>query len=149
MLRKILFCMAVLAAAVLVAAGKSHSQAKKDAATSADMARGKYLVEEVAKCGECHTPRDDRGELKQSAWLRGASIWIQPVARIANWADSAPPLAGLPSMSDKQAETVLEKGTGPEGETLRPPMHIYHMKHEDAKAIVAYLKSLPRGPAER
>jgi len=36
----------------------------------------------------------------------------------------------------------LEKGTGPEGETLRPPMHIYHMTHEDAKAIIAYLKSL-------
>jgi hypothetical protein len=35
------------------------------------------------------------------------------------------------------------KGTGPQGEVLRPPMHIYHMKHEDAKAIIAYLNSLP------
>lgn len=149
MLGKVLFCLAVLAAAVVVSAGKSHGQMKKDAPTSADVAHGKYLVEEVAKCAECHTPRDGRGELKQSAWLRGAPIWIEPVTRIADWADSAPPLAGLPSLSDQQAETVLEKGTGPEGETLRPPMHIYHMKHEDAKAIVAYLKSLPRGAPER
>src|SRR5262249_605908 len=111
--------------------------------------RGKYLVEEVAKCAECHTPRDERGELKTAAWLRGATIWIRPVARIANWADSAPPLAGLPALSDAQMETVLEKGTGPEGEELRPPMHIYHMHPEDAKAIIAYLKSLPRGPSER
>jgi hypothetical protein len=37
----------------------------------------------------------------------------------------------------------LENGIGPEGEMLRPPMHIYHMKHEDAEAIVAYLRSLP------
>jgi hypothetical protein len=37
---------------------------------------------------------------------------------------------------------VLEKGTGPEGEQLRPPMHIYHMHHADAVAIAAYLKSL-------
>jgi hypothetical protein len=40
-------------------------------------------------------------------------------------------------------ETVLEKRTGPLGELLRPPMHVYHMKPEDAKAIIAYLKSLP------
>jgi hypothetical protein len=30
----------------------------------------------------------------------------------------------------------------PEGETLRPPMHIYHMHQEDARAIIAYLKSV-------
>jgi hypothetical protein len=41
-------------------------------------------------------------------------------------------------------ERILEKGTGPEGEEIRPPMHIYHMNHADAKAIIAYLKSLPR-----
>jgi hypothetical protein len=48
-------------------------------------------------------------------------------------------------LTEEEAERVLEKGTGPQGEVLRPPMHIYHMKHEDAKAIVAYLSSLPRG----
>jgi hypothetical protein len=46
-------------------------------------------------------------------------------------------------MTDQQAERVLEEGMGPEGEALRPPMHIYHMHREDAKAIIAYLKSLP------
>jgi hypothetical protein len=54
-----------------------------------------------------------------------------------------PALAGLPSFRDEQMFRVLEKGTGPEGEVLRPPMHVYHMKHEDAEAIIAYLKSLP------
>jgi len=43
-------------------------------------------------------------------------------------------------------ERVLEKGTGPEGETLRTPMHIYHMNPSDAKAIIAYLRSLPQSP---
>jgi hypothetical protein len=51
-----------------------------------------------------------------------------------------PPIAGLPGLSVEQAERVLEKGIGPQGEVLRPPMHIYHMKHADAKAIIAYLK---------
>jgi hypothetical protein len=40
-------------------------------------------------------------------------------------------------------ERVLEKGIGPQGEALRPPMHIYHMTPADGKAIIAYLKSLP------
>jgi Cytochrome c len=113
-------------------------------ATSAEIERGKYLVENVAMCVECHTPRNERGELRQDAWLAGAPVWIRPVAPIPNWADHAPALAGWPSFTEEQGERVLEKGTGPEGEELRPPMHIYHMKHEDAKAIIAYLKSLPR-----
>jgi hypothetical protein len=52
-------------------------------------------------------------------------------------------LAGLGGFTEQQVERVLEQGTGPEGEVLRPPMHIYHMAPQDAKAIVAYLKSLP------
>jgi hypothetical protein len=53
-------------------------------------------------------------------------IWIRPVAPIPNWADHAPALAGWPSFTEEQGERVLEKGTGPEGEELRSPMHIYH-----------------------
>jgi mono/diheme cytochrome c family protein len=112
-------------------------------ASKADIERGRYLVEQVAKCPECHTPRKPDGELDSAAWLRGAPTWIRPVAPIPNWADRAPALAGLPSFTDAQAEKVLEEGTGPNGEPLRPPMHIYHMAPSDARAIVAYLKSLP------
>jgi hypothetical protein len=113
-------------------------------ATSSEIERGKYLVENVAMCVECHTPRDSQGALRKDAWLAGAPVWIRPVAPIQSWADHAPSLAGWPSFTEEQGERILEKGTGPEGEELRPPMHIYHMKHEDAKAIIAYLKSLPR-----
>jgi mono/diheme cytochrome c family protein len=111
--------------------------------TKPEIERGRYLVEEVAKCPECHTPRKPDGGLDAAAWLRGAPIWIRPVAPISNWADRAPALAGLPSFTDQQAEKVLEEGIGPNGEPLRPPMHIYHMSPPDARAIVAYLKSLP------
>jgi hypothetical protein len=113
-------------------------------ATNSEIERGRYLVENVAMCVECHTPRDSQGELRKDAWLAGAPIWIRPIAPIQSWADHAPALAGWPSFTEEQGERILEKGTGPEGEELRPPMHIYHMKHEDAKAIIAYLKSLPR-----
>jgi len=122
----------------------SAAGTKPDQASSPNVARGKYLVEEIAKCTECHTPRDAQGNLNPQAWLQGAPIWIRPVRPIQNWADNVPALAGLPSFTDAQMFRVLEKGTGPEGGVLRPPMHIYHMNHADAQAIVAYLKSLKR-----
>ena len=106
--------------------------------------RGRYLVEEVAKCTECHTPRDAQNQLDRSRWLRGASIWIEPVRPVTKWAQFAPPLAGLPSLSDEQMERVLEKGESANGREIQPPMHIYHLSHSDAQAIIAYLRSLPR-----
>jgi mono/diheme cytochrome c family protein len=111
--------------------------------TKSEIERGRYLVEEVAKCAECHTPRKPEGELDGAAWLRGAPIWVRPVAPITDWADHAPALAGLPGFTDAQAEKVMEDGTGPNGEPLRSPMLTYHMSPADARAIVAYLRSLP------
>jgi hypothetical protein len=108
------------------------------------MERGKYLVDNVAMCSECHTPRDAAGNLESNRYLQGAPIWIMPVKPIVNWAQHAPTLAGFP-YTEEEGERILEQGTGPEGEVLRPPMHIYHMKPDDAKAIIAYLKSLPSG----
>lgn len=119
-----------------------QSRAAQPAADT-QIARGRYLVDNVAMCSECHTPRDDSGNLEANAYMKGAAIWIEPVHSIPNWADRAPALAGLGGFTEQQVERVLEQGTGPEGEVLRPPMHIYHMSPQDAKAIVTYLKSLP------
>jgi len=104
--------------------------------------RGKYLVEELGRCGECHTPRTADGALDRSRWLQGAPIWFKPIQPTSDWAYSAPPLAGLAGLSEADAMKVLEKGVGPNGYPVRPSMHDYHMNHEDAAAIVAYLKSL-------
>jgi len=133
-----------LSLACAVAASYKSKESRRSTADERDVERGRYLVEEVAKCAECHTPRNEKGELDRQAWLQGAPIWITPARPIPNWADRAPALAGLPSFTEQEVERVLEQGTGPEGETLRPPMHIYHMTHADAQAIVAYLKSLPQ-----
>jgi hypothetical protein len=137
--RAVLFALIFVVAWLTV----SKSASRNAPASESEIERGRYLVEEVAKCPECHTPRNARGELDRNAWLQGAPIWIMPVRPIPNWAERAPALVGFGSYTEAQGERVLEKGTGPEGETLRPPMHIYHMKHEDAKAIIAYLSSLP------
>ncbi|MGB7438798.1 MAG: hypothetical protein WBR26_14455 [Candidatus Acidiferrum sp.] len=138
-------CIVFIAFLSLAAAGRSRRMTAQQRVTAqqGEVARGKYLVENVAMCTECHTPRDERGNLEPEALLQGAAIWITPTKPIPNWADYAPVLAGLPSYTDAQMENVLEKGIGPNGEVIRPPMHIYHMDPVDAKAIIAYLKSLP------
>jgi hypothetical protein len=121
--------------------------ADRSARQGADnIVRGKYLVEEVAKCSECHTPRDAQGQLEAARWLQGAPTWIAPVRPTTNWAYNAPALAGFRAYSDADAVNIFEKGRGPNGANLRPPMHVYHMSHEDALAIVAYLRSLPSSP---
>jgi mono/diheme cytochrome c family protein len=115
--------------------------------SAAQVKRGKYLVEEVAKCPECHTPRDKNNQLDPQRWLQGAPIWIQPVFKTPGWADEAPSLAGLTSYTDEQATRVLEKGERANGGgTVQPPMHIYRMHHDDVQAIIAYLRSLPNHP---
>jgi mono/diheme cytochrome c family protein len=105
--------------------------------------RGRYLVEDVAMCGECHTPRDENGQLDDSRALQGASTWIMPVHPTTKWAAHAPALAGFPGITEEQGEDILERGRGPNGLPIQQPMHIYHMNHADATAIIAYLKSLP------
>ena len=109
-----------------------------------DLARGRYLVEEVAKCPECHTPRDANGELDHSRWLQGGPIWFLPVKSKPMWAMQAPALVGF-SYTDQQAQDILERGIGTNGNPILPPMHAYHLNHADAVAIIAYLRSVPRG----
>ena len=115
--------------------------------SEAQIARGKYLVDEVARCVECHSPHLSNGSPDPARYLVGAPIWIRPTVAISNWADRAPALAGFPGYTDAQAEAILERGEGLEGQPLRLPMHPYHLHHEDAMAIVAYLRSLPPAPA--
>ncbi len=112
-------------------------------AQQSQIERGRYLVENVAMCQECHTPRDASGEIDKSRWLQGASIWIMPVHPTTKWAMRAPGLAGFQGYTEEQGEEILERGIGPNGLSIQPPMHIYHMNHADAQAIIAYLRSLP------
>lgn len=127
-------------------AATASAAAQKNAAPSAQQSqveRGKYLVENVAMCSECHTPRNDDGELDNSRYLQGSPIWIMPVHPDTKWAMRAPALAGFQGWTDAQGEEILEHGRGPDGLAIQRPMHVYHMNHADATAIIAYLKSLP------
>lgn len=65
-----------------------------------------------------------------------------PAQLKSSWAQRAPALAGF-SYTDKQAQDILERGIDTRGEPLKPPMPAFHLHHEDALAIIAYLRSLP------
>jgi hypothetical protein len=73
--------------------------------------------------------------------MQGAPVWFRPIEPTAEWAYSAPRIAGLPSFSDEQAQVILEKGIGPNGISIRLPMHDYHLSRDDAQFIIAYLRS--------
>jgi hypothetical protein len=113
---------------------------------SPDVTRGKYLVENVAMCGECHTPRDSSGSLDRSRFLQGAPVPWGPQGSNPNWPLTAPRIGGTPPASDADMVKLLTTGIWTTGRPLRFPMMPFRMNERDAKSIVAYLKSVTPQP---
>ncbi|MGA2905799.1 MAG: c-type cytochrome [Candidatus Korobacteraceae bacterium] len=106
-------------------------------AQSGLVSRGKELTEQVAKCQNCHTQRTATGELDRDAWLQGVksdpSVYIPDITAGGSlWM----------VWGEKGMLRFLEKGTSPSGTTPSVHMPAYKLRHDDAEAIVAYLKSL-------
>jgi mono/diheme cytochrome c family protein len=136
-----LICVATAAALLLVPALVGQKP-KLRANSAALVARGKYLVEQVGLCGDCHTPRNDKGEFVKEQWLQGTTLDFKPTAPVPVWADKAPNIAGLPGWEKDAAIKYLMTGIAYNGLPGRPPMPRYRFNVQDAQAIVAYLKSL-------
>ena len=139
----------LIALLVFCAAGLQGQQAGKAApasktnSTSGDVARGKYLVENVAMCGQCHTPRDENGVLDQHRALQGAPVlWVPSAGADSNWPLQAPRIGGTPPASDADMVKLLTTGIWITGQPLRLPMMPFRMSDSDAKAVVAYLRSV-------
>ena len=126
-------------AALLVAASACWAAPATDDPV---LLRGKYLVENVGLCGDCHSQRDEKGQIPAGKHLMGAALPFAPTVPMPVWAPMAPRIAGLPTLSVAQAEEYLTTGEGRPAGPTRPPMPPYRFSPEDAKAVVAYLKSL-------
>ena len=109
---------------------------------SGSVARGKYIVEEVALCINCHTPRDANGEIIRSELLMGAPVFFQPAQQMPDWPQRCPRIGGTPPGTDDEMITLLTTGIWKYGQPLRQPMPRFHMTKEDAQAVLAYLKSM-------
>jgi Cytochrome c len=107
-----------------------------------DVAHGRYLVEKVAMCGECHSSRDEAGTIIESTRLRGGSMPVR-VPWPADWPLQVPRIIGLPAYTDAEAMRLLTEGAVKRnGTKARAPMPRYYMTPQDAADVIAFLRSM-------
>ncbi len=113
--------------------------------------RGRYLVEHVSLCGDCHTPRNSIGVPNRSLYLAGAGKKIGPLG------NSVPNITpdketGIGEWKRQDIAELLISGTKPDLDNVQglmeeviqgTPLGYKDMKKEDALAIADYLKSIP------
>jgi hypothetical protein len=118
-------------------------QQKPAEAPSASLVeRGQYLTTSVAMCVQCHSGRDEAGNIIDSARFHGGAIPMVSPYPNQQWATIAPSLAGLPGFSDEQIISLLTTGNmGDARPSPRRPMPPFRMARADAEAIVAFLRS--------
>ena len=127
----------------VLAQSQDHPSRSKAGSGGGSVARGKYIVEGVAMCGQCHSPRESDGDPGRSHWLQGAPVPFEPAKPDPNWPLTAPRIGGTPlPASDADMVKLLTTGIWTTGSRLRPPMPQFRMEQSDAEAVVAYLKSL-------
>lgn len=143
----LLRCVLVAAALVLLVGSASAQQRAAGAAPASaprgSIEHGRYLVERVAMCFECHSTRDGAGNLVPSTVFMGGAMPVRPPWP-NDWAVRTPRIKGLPGYTDELAVRLLTQGAiGRDGQQLRPPMPRFRMTPQDAADVVAFLRSLP------
>jgi mono/diheme cytochrome c family protein len=104
--------------------------------------RGRYLVEAVGHCAECHTPRDRFGGLQRAHWLTGGAS-PDGEGRVPN---ITPHADGLAAWSNRDIERYLKSGFTPDYDTVGGSMtavqeNLARLPDSDRAAIRAYLKA--------
>jgi len=108
--------------------------------------RGRYLVEHVALCGDCHTPRNFMGVPNRSLYLAGAKSGPlgEEIPNITPDKET-----GVGDWSREEIAGLLLSGVKPDLDNVQGLMAevveagYKNMKREDALAIADYLKSIP------
>ncbi|WP_064710267.1 c-type cytochrome [Rhizobium bangladeshense] len=125
------------------------SEYQVDTSKSDEWNRGAYLVEGLAHCGECHTPRGLMFQRMQRKALSGGEVDGWKAWNITN--DSA---TGVGGWSDADLASFLStghaKGHGPAGGAMREAVDLSFSKlpTSDIRAIVTYLRTVPAVTAD-
>ena len=140
---------AISATAILTAcsgeASKPVAEAPAEPTREEIIAHGKYIVEGVGMCGDCHTPMLPGGGYDASRSLAGAPSPGAPPPPGVPFALVSVAIAGLPDgYTEDSLATFLADGTPGDGSPPLPPMPHYRMNAHDARATAAYLASLPK-----
>jgi mono/diheme cytochrome c family protein len=112
------------------------------------VALGKYLVENVSTCGDCHTPRDPTGP-RPGLMLAGRRMphgaeGTLPVPNITPDRET-----GIGRWSESAIARYVRTGARPDGGLAQSLMaglifsSYSHLTRQEAQAIAAYLKSIP------
>jgi mono/diheme cytochrome c family protein len=110
-----------------------------------ELERGRYLVETLAACGNCHTPKGPNGPLQDKKFAGGDII------KHADFTAVTPnitpdPQTGIGKWTDHQIFLAIREGKRPDGGLLGPamPSRSYrNLADEDVRTMVAFLRSLP------
>ena len=105
------------------------------------VARGEYITNKASMCVQCHSGRDAHGEIIESEKFRGGAIPFTSPYAGKQFADRAPNISGLPGFTDDQIIALLTTGRATDRLAPRPPMPPFRMTTDDARAVVAYLRS--------
>jgi len=122
-----------------------------DNAKSSEWNRGAYLVEALAHCGACHSPRNLLGAEHPDMTMTGGVYTDKvPSGALRPW--SAPNLTSAPSglglWPHEEVAAYLKTGINSYVETFGPMNEVIlnstrHLSDSDVNAMALYLKSLP------
>lgn len=126
---------AIAALFLLLAASAAQAQGRIE--------RGRYLMESVVACGNCHTPQGPNGPLPGKTLAGGLLVDDKAFTAYAPNITSDPE-TGVGKWTDAQLIAAIREGRRPDGSLIGPPMPIglyRSMSDNDVAALVAYLRS--------
>jgi mono/diheme cytochrome c family protein len=116
-------------------------------AQNAEIKRGQYLVT-LGNCNDCHTPGHFFGKPDKARVLGGSEVGFEIPNLGTFYGSNLTPdrETGLGSWSAEEIVKAIRKGERPDGRILAPIMPwqaFANLSDADARAIAAFLKSLP------
>src|SRR5919201_6717915 len=116
------------------------------AAAQTPVERGKYLVEGILTCGNCHTPRGPGGVLDtKRAYSGGPQEWDTPWYKVKGSNITPDKETGIGKWSAQDLKSALSQGVRPNGQQLASimPYGFYKIFQPAVlDAVVAYLQPL-------
>jgi mono/diheme cytochrome c family protein len=107
--------------------------------------RGRYLVNGILGCGNCHTPQGPQGLFMDRELSGGSQVFDEPVFKVKGSNITPDRETGIGAWSATDIKRALTQGMRPNGVPLAPIMPVTFYKAftpGDLDAVVAYLRSV-------
>jgi mono/diheme cytochrome c family protein len=107
--------------------------------------RGAYLVNGPVACSNCHGTRNPDFSIADGMEFAGGFHIVDPAFDVYAANITPDKETGIGDWTDEQIIKAIREGVDPEGDIIFPPMPsptYNNMSDDDAKAIVAYLRTL-------